>query len=295
MWHTCQHPWSSSSLGIEQHSPLFGISLLAPCLHPGEMELQISRRIDILVALRQPCLGKSHHAAVPEVSLESNVPWSKKTQKNKLRTPSCHSLLCDGHPIMWPQWLYGVTWLSGFLCFLFVIVGCEGTVVCVVIVQIKLKCKLRLQKSSFCFSEQLRASGAFTAPSRRPQQAPREQAIVFFTERTNTEQRRRSLWLQQKHLYRKQLIWHITSKDKWSRILSLLGPCGDFINLHHVCSASLLQWSQCHIPDVSLSGLAHPYISSQGQRSPASGYHLAGPAVADQSPTRLNVLTAVKL
>lgn len=121
MRHTCQHPWSLSSLGIEQHSPLFGISPSAPCLHPGEMELQISWRIDVLVALRQPCLRKSHQAAVPEVSLEPNVPWRKKHRKTNLGLPAV--IHCDGHTIMWPQWSYGVTWLSGFLCFLCVIVG----------------------------------------------------------------------------------------------------------------------------------------------------------------------------
>lgn len=258
------------------------------------MELQISWSIDILVALRQPCLGKSHHAAVPEVFLEPNVPWSLiKTHKNQtsdsklsftagvMAIPSCDLSNCMGSHDCWVSlfpFCYRRLWGNCCLC-------CD---------QIKLKFKLRLQKSCFCLSEQLRASGAFTAPSAGSTRTSRR-----FLYRKNKHRAKRtfsSLWLKQKHLYTKQLIWHIRSKDKWNRNLSSLwlSACGDFINLHHVCAASLLQWSQCHIPDVSLSGLTHPHISSQGQRSPASGYHLAGPAVTDQSPTRLNVLTADK-
>lgn len=261
MWHTCQHPWSSSSLGIEQHSPLFGISLLAPCLHPGEMELQISWRIDILVALRQPCLGKSHHAAVPEVSLEPNVPWSKKTQKNKLRTPSCHSLLCDGHPIMWPQWLYGVTWLSGFLCFLFVIVGCEGTVVCVVIVQIKLKCKLRLQKSSFCFSEQLRASGAFTtpSPSRRLHGALsrlHENKPSFSLLKEQTQSKEDVHFDYNRNIFT-QNSWSDTSRVKTNEAESSL--CSDPAVISSICITSALL--HC-CSEVSATYLMCPYLGS---------------------------------
>lgn len=160
---------------------------------------------------------------------------------------------------MWPQWLYGVTWLSGFLCFLFVIVGCKGTVVCVVIVQIKLKCKLRLQKSSFCFSEQLRASGAFTAPSRRLHGALsrlHENKPSFSLLKEQTQSKEDVHFDYNRNIFTEN-SWSDTSRVKTNEAESSL--CSDPAVISSICITSALL--HC-CSEVSATYLTCPYLGS---------------------------------